>query len=166
MIQKSNSFSKSEYTVENVKSGELTKEERMSAYLDNGHSNTSYFRLKYNNKTVVLARVSRLDGSDLEKEFEGLTLPLKDYCNAGLDSSLNYNSIRDSFVDNYSCSLYIEYIVSFDIGKGFAKYLVNYLKSKYNRIWLYTLDDTIDFWISMGFESFADNIYAYSKDSY
>lgn len=66
-------------------------------------------------------------------------------------------------VSQNSSIVYLKSIENKGIEKGAAKEIVDYLKSNYDKIILYSLEDAIDYWINSNFKSvYRDEYYGFN----
>lgn len=83
---------------------------------------------------------------------------LYDYC------VNEYKIQRDKLQPILNNCIYLDWIISIQGKRGYSTHIINYLKEKYQNIWLYSLIDAEEFWVKQGFKDLGDHNFLYINE--
>lgn len=123
-----------------------------------GYKNSSFntsFVLKVkdiNNELISIAMCSIPTKKELESEIDYLVENYKQSCVS------EYNEWKYNFINRLENGVYIEYIKSLNKGIGGARLIIDYIISQYDKLWLYSAYEAIEYW--------EDKIGLYASEEY
>lgn len=121
------------------------------------HINKNIIKLLNNkNEIVCVALISLIHQYNSKETLENFLESLKAY------NLRHYEKYVEDVLPLINKCVYINYIESVEKNKGYATLVVNYLKSTYKKLWLYSILSAEYYWIKQGFENLGEDcIYGY-----